>query len=386
MDTRTTLIVAMFMTLLNSGLLGFMHRGFSPDVRPSAYDWRIGSLLAACGCVLLAVQDLLPLAFILPLGNSCILIAMALYWRATRRFIGVPDNPWIFLPAALGTLGIYWFTAITPDFGMRVLVASCGSAIPLLAGGHTLLAGSKEYRLISQNVLCGLMFSMAFVMFLRIGMILTKQNQAISLLDTNQWANAASIMMIAILPLIGTTVFIAMCSERIRRQWERAASFDFLTNLPNRRMIADTGKQRFDALKDSESSLAVAMIDIDHFKKINDQFGHDFGDQAIKHVAAVLRQQLHSQHLIGRHGGEEFVAILENTALESAHAAAERLRTAIEKTPMSVGGNVQEICISIGVSVLSPVDKTFDNLLLRADRALYSAKEAGRNRVEIDLK
>ena len=78
----------MFMTLLNGAVLGFIYRGFSPDVQPSASDWRIGSLLAAAGSVLLAVQDLLPVSFALPLGNGFILMAMALYWRASRRFVG----------------------------------------------------------------------------------------------------------------------------------------------------------------------------------------------------------------------------------------------------------------------------------------------------------
>ena len=385
MDARTTLIVTMFMTLLNGAVLGFMHRGFSPDVQPSASDWRIGSLLAAAGSVLLAVQDLLPIGLALPLGNGFILMAMALYWRATRRFVGRPDRLWIFFPAAMGTIGIYWFAAITPNFGIRVIIASVGSAIPLIAGGQMLLAGPRHERLISQNVLGGLLFAMASVMILRVAMVANKQNQMNSLLDANQFANAISIMAIAILPLIGTTVFIAMCSERIRRQWQRAASTDFLTGLPNRRMIADTGEQRFSTLKDARNPLAVAMIDIDHFKKINDQFGHDIGDYAIKHVATVLNQQLRGEHMIGRQGGEEFVAIFENAAIETAQAAAERLRLAIENTPFELEKNAHKITVSIGVSVLSPVDKTFDHLLLRADRALYVAKAAGRNRVEIDF-
>ena len=149
-------------------------------------------------------------------------------------------------------------------------------------------------------------------------------------------------------------------------------------------MIADTGEQRFNALKDAQSPLAVAMIDIDHFKKINDQFGHDIGDQAIKHVATVVRQLLQSQHLIGRHGGEEFVAIFEDAEIAAAQVIAERLRSAIENAPFQLEKDAHRITVSIGVSVLSSQDKTFDNLLLRADRALYAAKAAGRNRVEMD--
>ncbi len=149
-------------------------------------------------------------------------------------------------------------------------------------------------------------------------------------------------------------------------------------------MIADTGEQRFNALKDAQSPLAVAMIDIDHFKKINDQFGHDTGDYAIRHVASVLSQQLHGKHLIGRHGGEEFVAIIENAAAEAANRTVEHLRAAVENTAFQLKNDKRRITVSIGVGVLSPQDKSFDNLLLRADRALYAAKAAGRNRVVMD--
>ena len=247
-----------------------------------------------------------------------------------------------------------------------------------------LLSGTKNERLISQNVLGGLLLSMAIVMFLRIAMFANQDKKLLSLLDPGQVANAASIMTIAILPLIGTTVFIAMCSERIRCQWQRAASTDFLTGLANRRIIAETGKQRFNALKGSQTPLSVAMIDIDHFKKINDQFGHDVGDLAIKHVVSALSQQLRAIALLGRQGGEEFVAIFENSAIEAAEVAAEKLRFNIENTPFKLDASEHRITVSIGISALSSADKSFDNLLLRADRALYAAKAAGRNRVATD--
>lgn len=127
------------------------------------------------------------------------------------------------------------------------------------------------------------------------------------------------------------------------------------------------------------------MIDIDHFKRINDQFGHDIGDQAIKHVVFVLSQQLRGLYMLGRQGGEEFVAIFEKAAVEAAQAVAESLRSVIESTLFKLDSNEHQITVSIGISTLSPADKSFDNLLLRADRALYAAKVAGRNRVEIDL-
>ena len=384
MDPRTTLILAMLMMLLTGGVLGLLHQSLSQDVRPSARDWRIGSLLAAAGCVLLAVQDRLPTGLVLPAAHGCVFLALALYLRAVRRFAGLPDSGWVFLPVGLATFGIFWFAAITPHYGVRIFIACVGWVVPLVAVSRVLLREPAEVRMVSQTVLAAVALAVALTSVVRIIVLLPTATAATTLLDSSTWLSSILLVPLAILPVIGTTVFIAMCSERIRRQWEHAASTDHLTKLPNRRMITATGEQRFKAAQRAKGGLAIAMIDIDHFKKINDQYGHEVGDLALKHVADVLQQHCRGVNLVGRLGGEEFAALFEDVSVAAAAAAAERLRHAVEHTPCEWNGARHGMTVSIGVALVKAADSTFDDALRRADGALYTAKAEGRNRVVID--
>lgn len=380
MDPVTALTIATLMMLLNGGVLGLMHRSLSPDVQPSAADWRIGTLLLAGGSVLLAFQKALPAGFILPTGNACALLGLTLYWRAIRRFCKLPDTRWLFLPVALATAGVYVFSAPEPSLVGRIVVASSVWVVISIAIALTLYRHPGDVS-ISHRVLAAIFVVIVIFMMVRIGYFVAYPDAAASFVDGRSWMNVVTPLLVAVPPVIGTTAFLMMCSERIRRQWELAAATDYLTGLPNRRTITGTGEARFNAAKRSGANFAVAIIDIDHFKSINDRYGHDTGDIALKHVAAILEHHCRGPNMVGRQGGEEFVALLEvNTAAE-VNAAAERLRLAIESVPLKLNNREINITASIGVGVIVAEDRVLDDLLRRADQALYAAKSAGRNRV-----
>jgi diguanylate cyclase (GGDEF)-like protein len=122
------------------------------------------------------------------------------------------------------------------------------------------------------------------------------------------------------------------------------------------------------------------VIDIDHFKQINDRYGHEVGDAALKHVAQRIETMCPSPDRPGRLGGEEFVAMLDTGDKLQAHAVAEALRRAIEQQPFVAAGSEETITVSIGVATLLAADRNLDDLLRRADQALYVAKSGGRNR------
>ena len=124
-------------------------------------------------------------------------------------------------------------------------------------------------------------------------------------------------------------------------------------------------------------------MDIDHFKRINDEHGHEMGDVALKHVAGRLQSACRGAELPARQGGEEFVVLFDNLQLHDAPAAGERLRQAVAQAPFTAGDLVLPLTVSIGLAVLRADDTHFDSLLRRADEALYVAKATGRNRVEI---
>lgn len=291
MDFRTGLVVTILMMLLNGGVLGLMHKGFSADVQNSASDWRIGTLLFAAGCVLLAVQDLLPSAFVLPLANTSVLASVSLYWRSTRRFMGREDTVWIYAPAIVASVGVLWFVLVVPNDTIRLYIATSALVICFWAAAYTLQCDADDMELRSKRVLSWIFVFVGFLFFLRGIAFVLSPNRSTSMLDTNGIFSFLAPMVITSLPVIGTTVFLVMCSGRIRKQWEHAAATDYLTNLPNRRTITGVGEAHFNTHRRTATGFAVAVIDIDHFKQVNDQHGHDAGDAALKHVAVLLAQQ-----------------------------------------------------------------------------------------------
>lgn len=163
---------------------------------------------------------------------------------------------------------------------------------------------------------------------------------------------------------------------------------DSLTGLINRREIAIRGEQEFSRYKrlsvgSEHSPYSVMMIDLDHFKSINDSYGHVVGDQVLKQVADYLAQTVRKYSYVGRYGGEEFILVLPGGNREDAFSIAERLRSGISNQPIGFDGGAVNVTISIGVSLVSDDDDCFEDTVDRADRALYQAKALGRNKVSV---
>lgn len=383
MEPKTVFLIGALMMLANGGVLGLMHRDLPHSLRPSAVSWRIATLLHAGGCLMFLVQDALPKGFILPLANGLVMFGFTGYWRALRQFYGVPDNWWLLLPAGAATCGVFWYAAMEPNTVWRILIVSTAWVVMMVGCVRNLLGQKRRDRAVSRLVMTGIFIAVIVFVLVRVLYFATLDiGPAYSVTDTSNWINIATPIVVAVVPVIGTTAFLLMISERIRRQWERAASTDYLTGLANRRTLADTGAKRYAAARARGDGFGLAVIDIDHFKSINDRHGHDIGDVALKYVAAQLQAACREVELPARQGGEEFVVLFEGVDRASAHAAGERLRLAVAAQPFLAGDLTLELTVSIGVAVLEEGDTDFDCLLRRADAALYAAKKNGRNRVE----
>lgn len=173
--------------------------------------------------------------------------------------------------------------------------------------------------------------------------------------------------------------------KELEEKLRHLASTDPLTNISNRRHFLDVAKREVARALRYNHSLSVVCWDIDHFKKINDTYGHAAGDDAIRAISnAGVDQCRQENDLLGRMGGEEFAFLLPETNLKSAHILAERLRAAIEMTGIPIDGKKKYLTCSFGVAERLPEETDITETLKRADQALYRAKEAGRNRVELD--
>jgi diguanylate cyclase (GGDEF)-like protein len=170
---------------------------------------------------------------------------------------------------------------------------------------------------------------------------------------------------------------------RLQREYKRTAMVDALTGLYNRRWLEDALPRFVNRFVRSQQPLALLMLDIDHFKRINDEHGHPAGDAVLVTVAHALRSAVRPSDHVARYGGEEFAVILPQSGSRAAHGVAERLRAAIKLAPIKTanGSILPSVTISIGGAVLSPATSTAAALLAAADANLYASKQAGRDRV-----
>ena len=170
-----------------------------------------------------------------------------------------------------------------------------------------------------------------------------------------------------------------------KEKLERLANFDSLTGLYNRRAILGKLYELINVANRYKEDFSLSMLDIDHFKRVNDRYGHLTGDEVLEKIATLIHRNIRDTDIVGRYGGEEFIIILPKTNLSSAWVAAERLRSIIEKAEMKdSAGNVFAITVSQGLSGWER-GEDIHSLISRADEALYKAKEKGRNRVQILL-
>lgn len=193
--------------------------------------------------------------------------------------------------------------------------------------------------------------------------------------------------VIIIALVVGITYFLTwrlvINLDEAQRRLKRLASTDELTGLRNRRHMMGRLEEEFERAIRLSEPLCVTMLDLDFFKKINDTWGHPFGDHVLKWVANRMNEVVRAYDVVGRIGGEEFLIVSPSTTLDEALVLAERLRATIEQETINHGGSVIPLTISAGIALMDKSDINCEDLIRRADAALYRAKQSGRNRVVV---
>jgi two-component system cell cycle response regulator len=186
----------------------------------------------------------------------------------------------------------------------------------------------------------------------------------------------------AFLGQVANQAHIVLENSRLFERVRNLAIRDSLTDLFNHRHIMDLVQHELERVGRYQNAFSALMIDVDHFKRINDEFGHPAGDAVLREMAQVLRDTLRTVDALGRYGGEEFVAVLPHTGAEEARQTAERIRHHVQRRAFHAGAKEVRISVSVGVATCpAPGIDSAEALLREADKALYRAKEAGRNRV-----
>ena len=171
-------------------------------------------------------------------------------------------------------------------------------------------------------------------------------------------------------------------AKQLQEQLWNQANIDQLTGFPNRRAVFRALKRNIMLCSQYEQPLGVMMIDLDHFKEINDGFGHDGGDLVLKEASKRMQNSIRNSDLIGRFGGEEFLALIPNQTVSELKRIGERIRLSLYSKPVVTNDFVIPVSCSIGIAImLDYEEESIDDIIQRADKALYVAKEMGRNRV-----
>jgi diguanylate cyclase (GGDEF)-like protein len=191
---------------------------------------------------------------------------------------------------------------------------------------------------------------------------------------------------VKIIELLAAAAAVALQNAHLYQETQRLATTDALTGLSNYRHFHELLTLEVQRARRMEYSLGLLVMDLDHFKRINDRHGHPAGDRALQAVARLLRNRLRRTDVVARIGGEEFAAILPGDSLEEAAVVAEKLRSGVEGLPPLEGGMVTDttpVTLSVGGTSVGPDVVDAQLLMTRADRALYEAKRNGRNQVQL---
>lgn len=204
---------------------------------------------------------------------------------------------------------------------------------------------------------------------------------ALSLESPNK--NAFTQSDLDLISSFAATVTAAIRNAQLHTEVQRQAITDPLTELYNRRGFFEIGEHEIERAHRFNRPLVAMMVDVDHFKFINDEFGHAIGDKVLQQISTRIHNNVRKVDIVGRYGGDEFAILLPELDIFTAVNVAERLRNKIEEMPFQIGNQTVSSAISIGVAKIMPDMPNLDALLVRADHALYLAKNAGRNRVEV---
>jgi diguanylate cyclase (GGDEF)-like protein len=373
LDTSTLYIVATMV----AAMLGAMLLFFGKQENIPALKWWGTAYLLGAASVALETLAGATLGAMLSLAlNAVGFVACGMVWNASRVFHGrKPNLPGLVLGA------IAWIAAVmTLPAEASALRMTIGAGIVAIYAALTATELWSERRRTLQrrwpSVAVPVLHGFVLMLPILLGDLLHPKDSGFS---SSIWVTVFSIELV--LYAVGTVFVIFMLvSERTVTAHKTAASMDPLTGMFNRRGFAEATSRVIEREANAGRPATVLIFDIDHFKSINDRFGHPAGDEILKLFAAVVVNTLRMTDLSGRIGGEEFAALLP-CSLEDGVIAAERVREAFERSGIVDESGPVDTTVSIGVAG-GPAGTELEVLLAAADTALYQAKRSGRNRVE----
>jgi diguanylate cyclase (GGDEF)-like protein len=335
-------------------------------------EWAWGSLLVALSLCLFLVRDHIPLLIGILIPNLIILLAFMLMNAGTRRFAGYAQRnirPLLSVFVALYIGLFYWHTIVEPDIAIRMTLLSFFTLIVTV--DQFVFTCLKLPQSIGRNLLLLSLLGLIATRVFRIITLVTGIDHPNDIFD----ASISQLVLVAtpaIMIPLATVSYLMLASERLNQELGHAVRHDDLTGCLNKNAGTQVLENEIARSKRYRSPLSILFMDIDDFKKINDTYGHLFGDQVLTTFASETRKCMRSNDSLVRFGGDEFIAILPNTTLEGAIKLSEHMHRQgkLHKTV--------QWSVSIGAAEWGGAEDSLDQLLARADHAAYQSKKTGR--------
>jgi diguanylate cyclase (GGDEF)-like protein len=341
-----------------------------------------GYATSALGMELLALRGRIPNFFSVIAANTLLVfINVFLYWGIADLLHLRRPQRWLLAASVIPAATIsFYFGHVKPDVSDRIIGISAVEVVQYLLIVH-LLSGSGPQRIHMPRRGLAVLFSLyaTITVYRAWEAHLHAPRSLFSSAATSTFAFLTPIL-IAVMTALGV-IWLAMA--QLQHELEAQSQTDSLTGLLNRRALELIGAEAIEVARRQSSALSLIILDLDRFKSINDEHGHDGGDAALSHAARCLRANLRDVDRIARLGGEEFVAVLPGTTHARAAEIAEDLRHCLATLTVEHLSQQIRLSASFGVATMLPTDTTWLEILRRGDRALYLAKEQGRDRVAL---
>jgi diguanylate cyclase (GGDEF)-like protein len=381
LDVQTLSVVTVFVTALLGALLVFA--GLQNRSIRAPMWWGAAHIVGASGLGLMISRGAAPDFITVDLANALVLLSYGLTWTGARIFDGRTIRPLLILLAPAIWFLLCRFSGFAGDANARVVVVSTMMAVLALLTAQEFWRGRDE-PLMSRWPCVIVLLAYAAVLLARVPATLFSPA-----LEGDSLLSGLSFALLAFGTLLFTVVMaflqLNLTKERTELSHKINSLIDPLSGVANRRAFLDGAVKLLAQQSADREPLAVLLFDLDHFKQINDRFGHAVGDAVLQSFAGTATSTLGADVVFGRIGGEEFASCLPVGDLDEAFAIADRVRRNFATAATRFGGNELKPTVSIGVTLGCDPRADVHDLLTTADRALYRAKELGRNRVETTM-
>ncbi|SAK95279.1 diguanylate cyclase [Caballeronia hypogeia] len=350
--------------------------------------WLLANVIAIASLMLFAIQGVAPAWLGIVAANQLLAATILLIYEGCNDFFDVRMDGaqrWTGWLMWLGVMaGIAYFTYVEPDAHARVVIVSAfHAACDLAIAGRVLIARPKERPRYNYLFVAGAAALGALGHTIRGAIYVVKPPAEAALLQPGPMQITFLALGILVLPSLCIGL-VMMAHDRLAQRLERLARFDDLTGALSRKALLAAASERLARAQQGERDGMreyVAVVDVDHFKSVNDRYGHAAGDDVLRHFASIVRARIREGDAFGRIGGEEFCLFCTAGQVGDVTALVERLRRTVEATPCAVPGGVLHYTFSAGIAAWDGREP-LAALMARADGLLYAAKIAGRNRVK----